>query len=276
MTSDKLANVKLSVVIITYNEEKNIGKCIDQAWLVADEIVIVDSYSTDKTLAICAEKGAVVHQHKFEGYIEQKNYVTQQATYNYVLSIDADEIISDKLADSINVTKTNWNKTAYVLCRRSHYCGKFINHGDWYPDPKIRLFKKDAGSWGGTNPHDTFVFNKNAKVGKLKGDLQHYTYNSVSEHILQARKFSDIGAKEIIKSGRKIYLHHVLLRPLWRFFRSYFLLLGFLDGLRGFTISMIIGMECYLKYLQAYWPAVKHPLDDLPVLGSPHEQKGKP
>jgi|GEM_PF-57111 len=258
--------VKLSVAIITYNEEKNIGKCLDQAKHIADDIVVVDSFSTDATREICESKGARVITNAFEGYIQQKNFATQQAIYDHILSIDADEIISNELANSIKVVKNNWTKSAYYLLRRSHYCGKFINHGDWYPDKKIRLFERSCGYWGGINPHDTFLFHHKVMVGKLKGDLEHFTYNSVAEHILQARKFSSIGAEEIVKSGKRIYLPQVILRPLWRFFRSYVLFLGFLDGLRGFTISTIIGLESFLKYLQAYWPVFKHPLHDLNVL----------
>jgi glycosyltransferase involved in cell wall biosynthesis len=257
---------KLSVVIITFNEENNIGKCIDAASQVADEIVVVDSYSTDNTRSICESKGVRFVENEFEGHIQQKNFAVTLANYDNILSLDADEIISPTLAESILEVKKNWTRDAYYLNRRSYYCGKFINHGDWYPDRKIRLFKKKSGKWAGINPHDTFVLVSGKSLGKLKGNLEHYTFNSVAEHIEQAKKFSFIGSQELIKSEKKVHFYHLLFHPTWRFLRSYFIRFGFLDGLRGFTISSIIALETYLKYLQVYWPVIKHPFHQLSVM----------
>ena len=257
---------KLSVVIITLNEENNIGVCLDAAGQVADEIVVVDSCSTDKTKEICLAKGAKFIEHSFEGHIQQKNYAITQATYDYVLSIDADEVISEKLAHSILEIKQHWQKDAYYLLRRSHYCGKFINHGDWYPDKKIRLFKKGGGNWGGINPHDTIELNRGKSLGKLKGDLEHYTYNTVKEHVDQANKFSSIGARELLARHSRVSILTLILHPGWRFIRSYILRLGFLDGLRGFTIAFIISFETYSKYLKVIWPVEKLPFNDYRIL----------
>jgi L-malate glycosyltransferase len=257
---------KLSVIIITLNEEKNIGKCLDAALQVADEIVVVDSYSTDGTKKICLEKGAKFIEHKFEGHIQQKNYAVTLATYNHVLSLDADEIISEKLAANILRIKQNWEKDGYYLLRRSHYCGKFINYGDWYPDKKIRLFKKGCGKWDGINPHDTFHLNHGKSLGRVRGDLKHYTFNTVAEHIDQANKFSSIGAREHLARHTRVSLLTLLLHPIWRFFRSYFIRLGFLDGLRGLTIAFVISIETYLKYLKVLWPVDKLPFNDHRVL----------
>ena len=133
--------IKLSVVIITLNEEKNIGKCLDTAWQVADEIVVVDSFSTDRTREICEEKRAVFIEHPFHGHIGQKNFAISQASYDFVLSIDADEILSNQLISSIRKVKQNPSYNAYTINRLSHYVDRFIRHGHWFPDKKIRLFK---------------------------------------------------------------------------------------------------------------------------------------
>jgi len=257
---------KLSVVIITLNEEKNIEVCIDAAWQVADEIVVIDSYSTDRTKEICLAKGAKFIEHIFEGHIQQKNYAVTQAKFDFVLSLDADEVISEKLAVSILEVKNNRTKDAYYLLRRSHYCGKFINYGDWFPDKKIRLYKKGSGKWDGINPHDTFELNKGKSLGKIRGDLKHYTFNTVREHIEQANKFSSIGAKEHIARHSSISILTLILHPGWRFIRSYIIRLGFLDGLRGFTIAFIISIETYLKYLKVLWPIDKFPFNDHRIL----------
>ena len=257
---------KLSVVIITLNEENNIGVCLDAAKQVADEIVVVDSYSTDKTKEICLAKGAKFIEHTFEGHIQQKNYAITQATFDHILSIDADEVVSEKLAQSILKIKQSWEKDAYYLLRRSHYCGKFINYGDWYPDKKIRLFKKGNGIWGGINPHDTFLLNRGKSLGKLRGDLEHYTYNTVKEHIDQANKFSSIGARELLARHSRASILTLILHPFWRFFRSFFIRLGFLDGLRGFNIAYVISVETYFKYLKVIWPVDKLPFNDHRIL----------
>ena len=257
---------KLSVVIITLNEEKIIEACLNAAWQVADEIVVIDSYSTDRTKEICLANGVKFIEHIFEGHIQQKNYAVTQATYDNILSLDADEIVSEKLASSILTVKQDWEKDAYYLLRRSHYCGKFINYGDWFPDKKIRLFRKNSGKWDGINPHDTFELNKGISLGKIKGDLKHYTFNTVAEHIKQANKFSSIGAREHLARHTRVNLLTLVLHPGWRFIRSYIIRLGFLDGLRGFTIAFVISIETYLKYLKVLWPIDKQPFNDHRIL----------
>lgn len=259
-------NIKLSVVIITLNEEHNIGECLASAWQVADEIIVVDSYSMDNTKAICLGRGVKFFENEFQGHIQQKNYAVTLANYDHILSLDADEVLSEDLAASINEKKNNWQKDAYYLFRRSHYCGKFINYGDWYPDRKIRLFRKNAGEWSGTNPHDTYILEDGKTLGKLHGDLYHYTFNTVAEHITQANKFSGIGARELIKRQAKVNVFTLIFHPAWRFIRSYILRLGFLDGLRGYSIAVIIGVETYLKYLKVMWPVDKFPFNDFRVL----------
>ena len=162
--------VKLSVVIITFNEEKNIARCLESVKDIADEIVVVDSFSKDKTEEICRGYGVKFIEHKFEGHIEQKNYASSQATYQHVLSLDADEALSDELKESIIKVKNDWNGYGYSMNRLTNYCGKWIHHCGWYPDTKIRLMDKSKGKWDGDNPHDQFIMQDNAEAIQLKGD----------------------------------------------------------------------------------------------------------
>src|SRR5450432_1050943 len=166
---------KISVAIITYNEEKNIRRCIDSVLSVADEILILDSNSTDQTVAIAESMGAIVKQEVFRGFIQKKNKAVELASYDYVLSLDADEALDPVLAESILRAKQKFTHSAYSSNRCSNYCGKFIRHGSWYPDKKVRLFDKRVAQWGGTNPHDKIVFQKEISAEHLKGDILHYS-----------------------------------------------------------------------------------------------------
>ncbi|NBP68933.1 MAG: glycosyltransferase family 2 protein, partial [Cytophagia bacterium] len=143
--------MKLSVVIITLNEEKNIRRCLESVKTVADEIVVVDSLSTDKTEEICGEYNVRFIKEKFRGYVEQVNYAMELATNNFVLAIDADEELSAELIEAVQAVKKNKTADAYEMNRLSSYCGKFIYHGTWHPDIKIRLWDRTKGKWGGEN-----------------------------------------------------------------------------------------------------------------------------
>lgn len=240
--------IKLSVVIITLNEEKNIGRCIDSVIDFADDIVVVDSLSTDRTEEIAISKGARVVKQKFLGHIEQKNFAITQAKYPYILSLDADEAPSDELKKSIIEAKTNWNYDGYKMNRLSNYCGKWIKHSGWYPDTKLRLWDSRKGEWSGVNPHDKFEMTKDSKILHLKGDLYHYTYYKISEHKKQADKFSSIAAKALFDNGKKSNIIKVLFKPFFKFIRNYIIKLGFLDGYYGFVICRISAYETYMKY----------------------------
>ena len=237
---------KLSVTIITLNEEKNIGRCIDSLAEVADEIVVVDSFSTDRTEQICREKNVTFIQHTFEGHIQQKNYALQQAAYDYVLSLDADEILSDTLKKSILAVKDNLEKDAYIFNRLTNYCGQWIRYCGWYPDKKLRIWNKHKGKWGGSNPHDKVIMGKPFSLQYLKGDLLHYSIYDVNQHLRQAQFFTDITAKDAYQKGKKGSLPGTIFSPWVRFMRLYFLKLGFLDGYYGFVICII---SAYAKFL---------------------------
>lgn len=258
--------IKLSVVIIAFNEERNIGRCIDSVSGIADEVLVVDSGSTDATKAICAEYGARVVDHAFEGHIEQKNYAAQQATHEWVLSLDADEALSDELRQSVLEWKANSSPPSkgeypdtqssggggiqgYTMNRLTNYCGHWVRHCGWYPDTKLRLFNRAFGAWGGTNPHDKYELNdKNAPTGFLKGDILHYSYYTVDEHYKQMKYFADIAAKANIAKGKKANSSNLVINPVAKFIRHYIIKLGFLDGKTGYTISRISAWGTYLKY----------------------------
>src|SRR5687768_11656860 len=168
----------ISVAIITYNEEKNIARCIDSVKGVADEVIVLDSFSTDNTVEIAKSMGTVVHQEKFAGYIEQKNRALDLTSYNLVLSLDADEALDENLSQSISEIKKRSDGRAFTMNRCTSYVGKFIRHGLWYPDKKLRLFDKSIARWGGVNPHDKIELSKKVAVKHIEGDILHYSYNS--------------------------------------------------------------------------------------------------
>jgi len=240
--------VQLSIVIITFNEARNIGRCIDSVRSVADDIVVVDSFSTDATEAICQEKGVRFIQHAFEGHIEQKNWALQQALYPHVLSLDADEALSPELIVEILKAKQHWLHDAYSMNRRTNYCGQWIWYSGWYPDRKLRLFDRRLGSWGGLNPHDKVEMNSGRPAQWIKGDLLHYSYYTVEEHFDRARKYAQIAAFARQQQGKRSWWVQTIFSPVAKFIRNYIIKLGFLDGKAGFTIAWIAALETYWKY----------------------------
>lgn len=246
----KTMQVKISAVIITFNEEKNIQRCLNSLEGVVDEIVVVDSFSTDKTQEICKKHNVQFVSHAFEGHIQQKNWAITQASNKYVLSLDADEALSEELKKSILEVKNNWQHEGYCFNRMTNYCGKWIKHGHWYPDVKLRLWDSTKGKWGGKNPHDTYLLNSGEKGKHIKGDLHHYSYYTVEEHWKQADKFSTIAAKAYHEAGKKSSWFKVMFSPLSRFVSSYFFNGGFLDGQYGWVIARITYWETRQKYLK--------------------------
>ncbi len=240
--------IKLSVVIITYNEERNIGRCLDSVNDIADDIVVVDSFSTDGTEKICLDHGVRFIQHAFDGHIEQKNWAIRQARYPHILSLDADELLSDRLKRSIREVKENWEFDGYYFNRLTNYCGKWIRHSSWYPSRKLRLWDSRKGKWGGMNPHDHFILDRGSSRKFLKGDLLHYSYYSIHQHIEQINKFSDIAARSFFEVGRTASWFNIIFHPLWRMFRDYVIKFGFMDGFYGLVISMNSAHETFLKY----------------------------
>ncbi|MEO5674010.1 MAG: glycosyltransferase family 2 protein [Chitinophagales bacterium] len=242
----------ISAAIITFNEEKNIGRCLDSLTGVADEIVVVDSFSTDETEKICRKKNVRFIQHPFEGYIQQKNFALTQVNHDYVLALDADECLSEELNQSILMAKQNLIMNAYAMNRLNNFCGKWIHHSGWYPDRKIRLWKKEKGSWGGVNPHDKVLMQQGSMIGFLQGDLLHYTVTSIEQFKLQQEEFALIAAKEIFNKGKKTARLVIFMKAALMFIRRYFFQLGFLDGYYGWAICKEAAKCTYRKYEKAH------------------------
>lgn len=239
---------KLSAVIITYNEARNIKRCIASLQEVADEIVVVDSFSTDATPSICKGLGVQFHQREWKGYSKQKNYGNGLASNDWILSIDADEALSEDLRNSILFEKAHSKGFNYSFNRLTNYCGKWIRHCGWYPDTKIRMFDRKENDWRG-DVHEKLTVDP-FTVKKLKGDLLHYSYHSISDHVLRTDRYSTLGANEMFDAGKKASLFKILFNPWLKFNRMYFLQMGFLDGLSGLTISVVTAYGTFLKYVK--------------------------
>ena len=243
--------IKISVVIITQNEERNIARCIDSIVPVADEIVVIDSYSTDRTVDISIEKGARVVKNVFHNHIDQKNFAITQATYDVVLSLDADEYLSEELAKSILEVKENCLFDAYRMNRLSNYGGKWIRHGNWYPDQKIRLWNRRKGLWGGENPHDKVILKRGVKVMHLKGDLLHRAYVDSAETLSKIQRYSEIFAIE--NAGRRpSSIARIIGHSTFAFFKSYIFKRGFLDGFEGLMVAMAVSNHVFYKYAKLH------------------------
>lgn len=243
--------IKLSAAIITYNEENNIQRCIESLLPVVDEIVVVDSLSTDKTVEIAESLGAKVIPQKFLGHIQQKNLAIEKTSFDYVLSLDADEALTPDLQNSILKVKGNWQGEGYSFNRLTNYCGKWIKTCGWYPDVKLRLFEKGKGEWQGLNPHDEFrLFN--TKPQHIPGDLLHYSFYTVDQHLKQIDYFSTIGAKALYEKEKKGSFFKMIINPVAMFFKSYIIKRGILDGKYGFLISWYSAGEKFKKYSKLY------------------------
>lgn len=242
--------IKLSGVIITFNEERKIEKCLASLQGVVDEIVVVDSFSTDDTAKICKKYGANFIEQKFLGYKEQKNFAITQAKYDYIVSLDGDEALSPELQHSLINLKSNWEYDGYYTNRFNNFCGQWIKYSDWYPDKKLRVFKKGKGEWKGINPHDSYKLYSPKNRGKLKGDILHWNYPTYKAYNQQIEKFSTISAQSYYALGKKATLWKILFNPSWAFFKAYILRLGFLDGLNGFVICIQTANLTFLKYIK--------------------------
>jgi glycosyltransferase involved in cell wall biosynthesis len=240
--------VPLSVVIITYNEEQNIERCLKAVHAVADEIVVLDSGSIDRTVAICESFGAKVFEQPFLGYVEQKNRALEFATYPHVLSVDADEVLSEELKQSILKVKSNWSSAGYSFNRLTNYCGSWIRHSGWYPDRKLRLFDRRAGKWCGDKIHERYLLHDGSAPVQIAGDLLHYSYNSIDQHIEQIKKFTTIMSEVQFRKGKRPGVFKLIGNPLWCFINQYFLRRGFLDGFHGLVVCVLSATANFIKY----------------------------
>lgn len=239
--------IKISAVIITFNEELNIERCLKSLQGIADEIVVVDSFSTDHTRDICLKFGARFLEHPFASYNEQKNFAVLQASFQHVLSLDADEALSPELQQSIQKVKQNWDADGYSMNRLTNYCGKWIRHA-WYPDTKLRLWDTRKGRWDDSIVHEKIVMDPDSTQKHLDGDLLHYSFYTLDGHLQQQKKFAAMSAKALFAAGKRASLRKIILNPAFNFFKLFILKQGFRDGYEGYLISKISAFTVFMKY----------------------------
>ncbi|MCS7205969.1 MAG: glycosyltransferase family 2 protein [Leptospiraceae bacterium] len=257
--------VSISAAIITYNEEQNIRECIQSLLEICDEIVVLDSYSTDRTKEICLSFDKVkFYEHPFDGHVEQKNRAIELCSHEWILSLDADERVSETLKKEILFLKNHpeiMNQyTGFQIPRLTYHLGKFIYHSGWYPQRKYRLFRKGFAKWEGENPHDYIVIQGKGK--KLKGDILHYSFKDLSHQIDTINKFSSIVAFNRYHRKKKFSVFRSIYKPISKFIEIYFVKRGFLDGYPGFIISVASAFSSFLKEAKIY--ELKHQFIERP------------
>lgn len=241
-----MAKPPISVCIITLNEEAHIEACLRSADF-ADEWVVVDSHSTDRTRDLAAAFGARVIEHDFAGHIEQKNVAIDAATHDWVLCVDADERVSPELREAIlERLRREPLPDGFTMPRRNHYMGRAIHHGGWYPDAKLRLFRRSRGRWIGRNPHDRARVQ--GRVEPLEGDLLHWSYATLSDHLRTIDRFTGIAARERHARGERAGFLDLTVRPWARFAKMYIVRRGFMDGLPGFVLAVMGAFYVFLRY----------------------------
>jgi glycosyltransferase involved in cell wall biosynthesis len=241
--------VRLAVVIITYNEERNIERCLKSIQGVADEIIVVDSFSTDKTQEIIQNFDAQLFTKKWEGYSKAKNFGNEQVSAEYILWLDADEALDSTLQRAILTWKHQSHQRAfYTINRLTNYCGKWIKHSGWYPDRKVRLFPKNTMKWNNEVVHESLEEIEHLPTKQLEGDILHFSYYSFNQHRQKADSYSRLTAKKYVEQGKKAHFFQPIFSALGRFVAMYFFKKGFLDGYMGFKIAQISAASNYFKY----------------------------
>lgn len=250
---DKLADkVPLTVTIVTLNEEKNISRCIESVNF-ASEVIVIDSFSQDKTCEIARGLGAKVHQEKWRGYGGQKSFAAEKAQNDWVLALDADEAVSQELAEKIRMIFADPSKVdpekAFLLPRRSYYLGQWIDYGGWYPDYQKRLFNRKHSHWDGAPIHEKVI---SAKEEKWNADLYHYVFDNISEQVTTNNRYSSLQAEKMQRDGKKFSLFKLITKPWVKFMETYFLKRGFMDGLPGFIISVGAAYSVFIKWAKLW------------------------
>lgn len=241
--------IRISAVLITYNEEHNIERCLRSLLPVADEIIVVDSNSTDKTREIAELLNAKVFIKDFMGFGDQKGYAISMTTHDWILSIDADEVLSEQLQKDILEAKKGPAHQGYTFNILTNYCGKWIHHCGWYPQPKLRFLNKNKGHINSNPVHEGFVMNDPTEtVGTFGGDLLHYSYNSISDHNRKIQLYTELSARSSVQKGRTVSLLKIIVAPRWIFLYHYIVRLGFLDGYWGYILCKNISYESFIKY----------------------------
>jgi glycosyltransferase involved in cell wall biosynthesis len=241
--------MKITATIITLNEERNIARAIESL-RCCDEILVVDSGSIDRTVELAEKLGARVIESPWHGYATQKNYAAEQACNDWILSLDADEALSESLEGEIwTLKKKGPNYDAYTMPRLAQYLGRWILHCGWYPDRKVRLYHRAKAKWVGDFVHESVQVN--GRVGYLESNLLHFTCDSLSEHLKTMDRYTTLAAEELVSRNEKIRLRNMILDPAWTFTKTYFFQSGFQDGLEGLTIAYMAALYTFLKYAKA-------------------------
>lgn len=236
----------MTLCVVTLDEEANLGDCLRSADF-ADDCVVVDSHSTDATRDIAKAHGARVLERDWPGHIQQKNFALDQAHHDWVLCLDADERLSPELRRSaLQALEDPGDAAGFEMNRRTWYLGRWIRHGGWYPDRKLRLFRRSAGRWEGTNPHDHVRVE--GPVRTLDGDLLHYSYRSIADHLATIDAFTTIAARERAAAGRRPSWGQLVFGPLWKFVRMYVVQSGWRDGTAGFIVAALGAYYVFLKH----------------------------
>ncbi|SNZ03694.1 Glycosyltransferase involved in cell wall bisynthesis [Persephonella hydrogeniphila] len=237
----------LSVALISYNEEENIGKTLESIKDIASEIIVVDSGSTDKTVEIAKGYGAKVFIEEWKGYKDQKNSALEKCSQDWILFLDCDEVVSEELKEEIIKAIGKPEADGYLINRKTVYLGKPLNYA-WQPDWNLRLVRKSANpKWEGGNVHEYLTID--GKIGRLKGFLFHYTYRDIKEHFNKVVQYSYLAALDMYKDGKKFKIRNIILNPTASFIREYFLKKGFMDGIRGFIVAVSATFYSFLKYI---------------------------
>lgn len=244
------APLPITACIITLNEEANIEACLDSVrW--CDEILVVDSFSTDRTCERARAKGARVLQRRWNGINEQRQYTLGEVRTDWVIAVDADERVTPALRDEVRALLTRGpDRPGYLVPRHTFYLGRWIDHGGWYPDLKLRVLRKNGGRYAGTDPHDHFV--TEGEPGRLVGELEHYTYRDFAHQLRTVNSFSEAAAAEWHRQGHRWSLARLLLRPPFKFLECWLWKRGFLDGLPGFVIAATTAFYMFVKYVKLW------------------------
>jgi glycosyltransferase involved in cell wall biosynthesis len=241
--------MKITATIITLNEERNIARAIESL-RCCDEILIVDSGSVDRTIELAQNLGVRVIEAGWLGYAAQKNWAAEQAANEWILSLDADEALSEALEAEIWALKKSGPKhDAYTMPRLARYLGKWILHSGWYPDRKVRLYRRGSAKWVGEFVHESVQ--AHGRVGHLQSNLLHFTCDSLSEHLKTLDRYTTLAAQEIAARRMKVPLHRLIVDPCWAFLKTYFVQRGFLDGFEGLVIAYMAAFYTFLKYSKA-------------------------
>jgi glycosyltransferase involved in cell wall biosynthesis len=249
-----MSAMEFSAVVITYNEERRLDDALKSLAGVASEIVVVDCFSTDETIRIARKYTDRVFERAWTNYADQKNFANDKASCSWIFSLDADERLSPELRKELaELKKAEPDCVGFAIPRQVYYLGRWVRHSGWYPDWRVRLFRKDSARWEGEFVHENLVVR--GKIKKLRAPIHHFTYRNIHEHLARINKFSGLAAHKLYAGRKKARWYHLLFLPFFRFFRAYVWKRGFLDGFAGLVISVLTGYAVFARYakLREIW-----------------------